>query len=420
MSDPFDSLRVELVRAAARTELISTGRRWAWWRGRSRPLAVAVAALVLVGGATAATITLSASPSQPLSGRVPGQITPGQMTPWRAGGLLSVAGYRYRIRVTPSLSSGSSGWEVWTAYVGPGFAPGLGGGGGGGYPTLANPIFQGDGVAPWSTPAGAQSKSDMVGFVLTGPQVAAVRIGTRMIRTFASDQLPAGDRVAVFFRSGAAPLPVVGWRAGQPINSRMPLPQPGPGPGPGSVPTTAVLPLDSSGHPLETTASEFGDGYVRDGWRFWQAPSAVTPRIHEPRYRGRTRPRPGICELAQHGLRGLTPEWGSTITSLPTVNDYVGELFVSCVSTEYYLHGWALTAAVLLDARHPGVLLGPIPGARPLPDQRSIVDFPGASLAAQRVRNAWLVVHGGSGTAQRLRVLQALEIHKLNLPHRQS
>ena len=121
--------------------------------------------------------------------------------------------------------------------------------------------------------------------------------------------------------------------------------------------------------------------------------------------------------MKQHGLHGLTPEWGSTITSLPTVKDYVGELFVSCVSTEYYLHGWPMAAAVLLDARRPGAALGPIPGAHPVPGHPEFVDFIGASLSARRVGDAWLVVQGGSGTTQRLRVLKALEINKLDLRH---
>jgi hypothetical protein len=411
MNDPFDTLRAELVSAATRAELVSPRRRWAWLRGRSRPVAVVIVALVVCGSAAAAVVSLTASSSRPLSGRVPGRVAP-----LRAAGPISVAGNRYNIRVTPSLSSGSSGWAVWTAYTGPPFGGGLGGGGGGGYPTPTDPIFQGGGVAPWNIPTGTQSKGDSVGFVLTGPQVAAVRIGHRTIRTFTSSQLPAGDRVAVFFLAARAPTPMVGWRPGQPIDSRLRAPKFGPrGPrGLTSIPTTAVLPLDSAGHVLATAAPAPDYGYVR-GWSFWQAPSAVTPSIHEPRYHGRTRPRAGICELAQRGLPGLTPEWGSTIKRLPTVRDYVGELFVSCVSTEYYLHGWPMAAAVLLDARHPGAVLGPIPGARPVSGYPDVVDFAGASLSARRVGNAWLVVQGGSGTTQRMRVLNALQVNKLDL-----
>lgn len=410
MNDPFDMLRTDLVNAAARAQLVSPHRRWAWLRGRSHPVAIVIAALVVCSGAAAAVVSLTASSSQPLSGRVPGRTASG-----RPGAPVSVAGYRYSIRVTPSLSSGSSGWAVWTAYKGPPFAGGLGGGGGGGYPTLTNPIFQGGGVAPWSIPTSANTKGDSVGFVVTGPQVAAVRIGDRTIRTFSSRQLPAGDRAAVFFLGARAPTPAVGWRPGQPIDSRMRAPAPGPRFHSTSIRTTAVLPLDSAGHVLATAASRFDDGYVR-GWSFWQAPSAVTPNIHEPRYRGRTRPRPGICELTQHGLPGLTPEWGLTIKSLTTVKNYVGELFVSCVSTEYYLHGWPMVAAVLLDADRPGDALGPIPGAHPVPGHPDVVDFAGASLSARRIGDAWLVVQGGSGTTQRMSVLQALQF-KLALRH---
>jgi hypothetical protein len=111
----------------------------------------------------------------------------------------------------------------------------------------------------------------------------------------------------------------------------------------------------------------------------------------------------------------LTPEWGSTITRIPTVRRYVGELFVSCVSTEYYLHGWPMTAAVLLDAGHPGAVLGPIPGAISMAGHQDIVEFPAGSLSARRVGNAWLVVQGGSGATQRALALNALQINKLNV-----
>jgi hypothetical protein len=410
MSDPFDTLRAELVRAAARAEVISPRRRWSWVRTRPHGVAAILAALVVCGGGVAAAVSLTASPSQPLSGRVPGRIQPARGTD-----AISVAGYRYSIRVTPDLSTGSAGWAVWTAYTGPPYGGGLGGGGGGGYPTPTAPIFQGSGVAPWSVPSGARIPGDSVGSVLTGPQVAAVRIGDRTIQTFTSAQLPAGDRAAVFFLSGRGPIPVVGWRPGQPTMSHMRVPEPTPA---GRLrwttfATTALIPVNSAGHTLPATFPP-DSGFLR-GWSFWQAPSAVTPNIHEPRYHGRIHPRAGACELTQHGLPGLTPEWGSTIQSVPTVRTYVGELFVSCVSTEYYLHGWPMTAAVLLNARHPGAALGPIPGARPLAGRPSMVDFPAGSLSARRVGNAWLVVQGGAGTTQRVQALNALRINRLSL-----
>jgi hypothetical protein len=150
---------------------------------------------------------------------------------------------------------------------------------------------------------------------------------------------------------------------------------------------------------------------------FWQAPSAVTPTIHEPPYHGPTHPLPGVCELSQHGLPALTPEWGHTISTISPAADSVGELFLSCVDTEYYLHGWPLEVGVLLDARRPGRTLGAIPGAHSFAGSANVVGFDAGQLSARRVGDAWLVVEGGSGAAQRLQVLRALSITKLDLRH---
>ena len=79
-------------------------------------------------------------------------------------------------------------------------------------------------------------------------------------------------------------------------------------------------------------------------------------------------------------------------------------------------------------AIRPGQVLGPIPGARPVPGQPGMVNlatgqFPSSlftrnfGVTAKRVGNAWLVVQGGSGLAQRVQVLNALRISKLDLHH---
>jgi hypothetical protein len=70
---------------------------------------------------------------------------------------------------------------------------------------------------------------------------------------------------------------------------------------------------------------------------------------------------------------------------------------------------------VLLDARRPGRVLGRIPGAQPVGGRPGTVDVPRGALAARRIGNAWLVVQGGSGLAQRLQALSALRIGKLDL-----
>jgi hypothetical protein len=107
------------------------------------------------------------------------------------------------------------------------------------------------------------------------------------------------------------------------------------------------------------------------------------------------------------------------IRRITDVTNSEGEVFLSCIDTEYYLHGWPLEVAVLLDAAQPGKVLGAIPGAQPVLGHPGVVNlaagqFPG-SLTAKQIGEAWLVVQGGASLRQRLRVLRALEIVKLAL-----
>jgi hypothetical protein len=209
-----------------------------------------------------------------------------------------------------------------------------------------------------------------------------------------------------------APQPIVGWRPGKPLRSSLRVPS-----GPSlndwrKIPTIALLPLATDGRVLPTTFT-YPDTPFES---FWQAPAAITPHIQEPPYHGPTRPSPsGICQLSQHGLRGLTPVWGHTIARFAPAKRSLGELFESCVDAEYYLKGWPLAVGVLLDARRPGQILGPLPGAAPVPGDPNTVDFPSAGLSARRIGSAWLVVRGGSGRTQRLRVLEALQVSRIHV-----
>jgi hypothetical protein len=405
MSDPFDVLRTELVNAAARAHPESASsprRRWRW--SRRRPLAVVLAALVICGSAAAGVLSLTASPSQPLAGRLPGS-APGRL-PGSApgGGPRTVAGFRYTITVTPELSAGAPGWITSLAYSNPRTGATGGESGGGGYPTASVPIFQGSSV-DMSEPV---LRGDRVAFVVTGPHVAAVRIGSRTIRTFSAATLPTGDRAAVFFLPAGAPQPMLGERAGSPSYIFYP--------GPGHHKPVAVIgiaALDASGKTippgLPVANQAFGS--------FWQAPSAVTPNISEPRYRGRTRPARGICQLGQRGLPGLHAEWGTTIRRLASTRDALGELFESCVSSEYYLRGRPLAVGLLLDARRPGQALDSLPGARPVFGNPDLVDYESGGFSAKRLGNAWLVVKGAD-EALRLEVLRALRVTRLDLAPR--
>jgi hypothetical protein len=394
-SDPFHDLRAELVSAEARLNAAGARAPRRPWRRRPRPLVIVLVALVVCGSAAAAVVSLNSTSSQPLAGTVPG--TPASNV--RAG---TVAGYRYRITVTPSLSVGGPGWTSSINYTNP--TTGLSGGGasgGGGYPTRADPVLQGASLE-LITPNG-RHHAETVAWVLTGPEVAAVRVGKRVIRTFSSRLLPAGDRAAVYFLRPGATRPAIVFRTGG--RSELSFLAPGTGSQP--------IPLDARGEPIPTPRFPPTPSYAAGS--FWQAKSAITPSIHEPAYRGLTQPRPGICELTQHGLRGLTPEWGRTITSIPPVTNAAGELFISCIDTEYYLNGTPLNVGVLLDARHPGKTLDTLPGTQPVPGHDNLVDDSTAHLTAARVGNAWLVVKGGFSRSQRLRALQAITISKLDL-----
>ncbi len=387
MKDPFVTLRDELVEAAERAALPAPRKRWGWFRRPSRPVAVLLAALVIAGSAAAGVLSLTRSTSQPLVGRVPGAIMPA-----------SLAGYRYRIAVTPILFAGVAGWQPWIVYN----SPGTSGYGERGTPFPTAPIIGGGG--PTSV-----GRGETVGYLLTGPQVWAVRIGSRTIRTVSSPALPIGDHAAVFFVPAKGPLPA----------------------GP-------FVPLDRSGQVI-ATHNVFPPPSEAPPDLTWMAPDAVTRwwplpfggvPYHHPGYHGRTHPGPGVCELAQHGLPALHAQWGHTVPWISPVHDALGEVFLSCIFAAYYLHGWPFDVAVLVDGHHPGRVLGPIPGARPVGGQPGMVSlatgqFPSSlftrnfGLTAKRVGNAWLVVQGGSGLAQRVQVLNALRISKLDLHHLQ-
>jgi hypothetical protein len=352
------------------------------WRYRVGLTAVAVASLASSAYAGAQVI-----PSQPLSGRVPGVVTP---TSPRSP--QSYAGRAYRVVIEPSLDAGQAGWTSSLAYRI--HAQLEGGGGGGGYPTKQSPFFGGGGFSGYA--AGHAPPGDVVDYFLTGPGVAAIRVGKEIIETRTGSNIPAGDRAVVFFEPASAPAVV----------TRGPFP----------FPWIRALPLDAGGHLIRTgPAAEFPERET-----FWQAPSAGYSS--QPPFTGPDHPLPGACELSEHGLPALTPEFGHVIGRIRAVSRAQGEVFLSCIDTTYYLHGWPLVAAVLVDAKHPGRAPGSIPGAHPVRGHLGTVNLPAGSfpgaLTGRRVGQAWLVVQGGASLRQRLRVLEALRIQRLALPRR--
>ena len=136
------------------------------------------------------------------------------------------------------------------------------------------------------------------------------------------------------------------------------------------------------------------EGSVLSPVRWWQKPQPLPA---------------GPCQLRAHGITGLEPEWGHVAVAIrPYPGRIMGRAFFSCIDSEYYLHGWPLETAILLDAQHPGRTPAAIPGMHPLPGAPGTFAAPGdwhGELVATRRGGAWLVVAGGSGTAQRLDVL---------------
>jgi hypothetical protein len=75
-------------------------------------------------------------------------------------------------------------------------------------------------------------------------------------------------------------------------------------------------------------------------------------------------------------------------TRIRAYRGLLGGGFLSCVNTVYVYHEeHHLTAAVLLDASHPGATPPPLPGMKPLAGHPGIFEAPGAEgeVAARHI-----------------------------------
>lgn len=108
------------------------------------------------------------------------------------------------------------------------------------------------------------------------------------------------------------------------------------------------------------------------------------------------RPPRGACGLTATKLPRETVAYrGAVATQIRSYRGLLGRGFLSCVDTVYiYEEQHHLTAAVLLDALHPGAT------PSPLPDMKRLAGHPGifeasrcqGRIAARRIPGAWLVV----------------------------
>lgn len=252
----------------------------------------------------------------------------------------------------PDLEGSMAGWCVQVITNGgiTGTCPPL--------PTRAHPFLEtGTG---WST-----GEHDDTTVVVTSPDVAQVLFDKGLrAPTLAMPGLPDGMRAAILHSP----------------RSRIPR----------AIKVLAAL--NSSGQVL-SRSPDYGDGIP---FRDWNRPSA---------------PAEGPCQL--HVTSGLnaTAEWGQIARSIhPYPGRIVGQGFLSCVDTEYYIPGRGMRAAVLLDAANPGhTPPASIPGLTRIPQVPGFYDTAKQfdlleQVTAKREGDAWIVVAGGGRNAEESRV----------------
>jgi hypothetical protein len=264
------------------------------------------------------------------------------------------------VLLVPPIQGGSSGWCL--VVVGDSF-------GCGGLQVPDSPIF----TESWGG-EGTPNGSELIeGSAVTTSTVAAVSInGGASIPTRTESALPAGLRavaVEIHLRTGP---------------SRTPLPH--------------FTALNASGEVIPQPSGQAQYASVDlPGTRGWKRPAPVAR---------------GACRLTAAGLSRLSAQWGAVLTRISPYTGSVGQPFISCISTEFYLNNWPLLSGVLLDGGHPGAAPASLPAMSPLPGHPGIVVAPGAEgqMVARRIPKAWLVVDGGKDLKQRLTLLQHLRV----------
>ncbi len=381
MIDPFDDLRDHLVLAIMRLET-RPARTTRWARVRSHPLAATLAALVFAGTATAGVISITAERSAPLAGQVPQQAGPRSPHFWGLEG-----GERYRITVWPVLQGGVSGVCAMIVFEGP---HGVGYGGcGAPYPTTSMPYLAPGGRTAY--PNGIITKGGALEYFLTGPRVAAVRIGTHLVVTPRREPgLPAGDRAVVFYLPAGSPEIDPPWfPAGQ-----LGLPR--------GAKTLSVVAVGRNGAPIPVNR---GAQQFRLPARYWERPQQA-PR--------------GACALAAPS--SYRAYRGTTAVRLEPETDVEGAALTSCLSVDYKVAGATLTAAVLVNAESPTSAPPALFGASPVAGQPGLVNreedtglhsSTRIAFTARRDGDAWIVVEGGRGLAQRIEAVHALRIARI-------
>lgn len=271
----------------------------------------------------------------------------------------------FTLQVTPALQAGALGWQYLER-------EGSIGASGSCCSALTHPATI-IGVSkdlrrspgPWS-----------IASVLTAPEVAAVSFEGRKPVLTHPDGLPYGMRFAVLPVKRTGATPVAFNASGQLIKAK--------------------------GFETLPKRHQFEGPYAPHAWT---APA-------QP-------PSPAACEISASGSSGLASIGGSVVLHVTGYPLFESRAFQSCADTYYTLGGSRLQAAILLDAEHPGSRPAALPDMRPASGASGLFEAPGRGLmqlgggshqlTAKRLQGAWLVVTGGSGTAQQREVLRHLQ-----------
>ena len=227
-----------------------------------------------------------------------------------------------------------------------------------------------------------ESQTGIELYALTTSEVAAVSVdGGTPVPTTTNTTLPDGLR--------AAAVEVLR-HDGQPSVEKL-----------GHCPSLA--PLDADGKLIRATGTRLGRLAQRlPGTTRWDR---GVPGEH-PGWNARPEAR-GACALRATRLPCETSaRWGSVATVIRPAEGLIGQALMSCVDiTYFYLGEHALTAAVLLNASHPGATPPPLPGMEPLTGHPGIFEAPDSQeMAARRIPGAWLVVEENDGIGLRVPV----------------
>lgn len=290
------------------------------------------------------------------------------------GGIVSRAAPGASLKLVPSIEGGTSGWCISEIVRS----------------TAGDTSFS-CGEPPISTGAifaencgGSASRSVLRVFVIAASYVPAVEIDGPPISTHANRSLPDGLRTAVVEIRSTSGEPVPGWRGG---------------------PCPRATPVDARGKPIVRSERPGPALEV-------QLPSAQSWKAHKEAGEAcapapqcedlPTQPPSGPCQLRLTEDLPFSAASGNVLTRLEIPRRVFAHALLSCVDVAYKqdtedsqrFEGAPLTAAVLLDAAHPGSPPPSLPEMEPLAGDHRVFIAPSWSgtLVARRIPHAWLVV----------------------------